>query len=434
MKRKSKNLLNLLLLVLVLCGAANSDAVSARNNSDGDGIFSAPGAQTGKTIIAGAKAKKIDELMRVYEQAGILSGTILVAEKGNVIYKRGFGYAHAEFKVPNQPDTKFRIASVSKPVVAILVMKLVEQGKISLDGRVSDYLPDFRKDANKITVRHLLSHTSGLPGGAGSLDGREMRDPVTRAELMKPSAENQLEFEPGTKMRYGGASYVVLAMIVEKIAGKPYGEVLRETIFEPLGMRDTGIEDAAGTVEMPPGARMRVKNPNPVIERLATGYVKTREGYIRAPYMDMSRANVSAAMHSTVEDLFRLDRALSNDKFFSKQSRELMFTPVLEDTALGWNVRNIAFEDLQKPLLRIFPEDALRLAPADLKMIYKGGDLWGFTSFWARLPEKDQTIIALLNGGNIYFNANAVRMTQGIVNILHDKPHFTPGEAEKPRS
>jgi CubicO group peptidase (beta-lactamase class C family) len=394
-------------------------------------LFSSLNAQA---IIEGAKAKKIDELMRAYEQAGILSGTILVAEKGNVIYKRGFGYAHAEFKVPNTPDTKFRIASVSKPVVAILVMKMVEQGKISLDARVSDYLPDFRKDANKITVRHLLSHTSGLPGGAGSLDGREMRDPVTREELMKPSAENPLEFEPGTKMRYGGASYVVLAMIVEKIAGKPYGEVLRETIFEPLGMRDTGIEDAAGTVEIPPGARMRVKNPNLVIERLATGYVKTPTGYIRAPFMDMSRANVSAAMHSTVEDLFRLDRALAEEKFLSKKSRELMFAPVLEDTALGWNVRNIAFEDLQKPLLRIFPEDALRGAPADLKMIYKGGDLWGFTSFWARLPEKDQTIIVLLNGGNIYFNTNAVRITQGIINILYDQPYSTPGEGGKNKS
>jgi hypothetical protein len=170
-----------------------------------------------------------------------------------------------------------------------------------------------------------------------------------------------------------------------------------------------------------------------VIERLATGYVKTPAGYVRAPYMDMSRANVSAAMHSTVEDLFRLDRALSDDKFLSKKSRELLFTPVLEDTSLGWNVRRVAFEDLRKPLLRIFPEDAIRAAPADLKMIYKGGDLWGFTSFWTRLPDKDQTIVVLLNGGNIYFNTDAVRMTQGIINILYDQPYFTPGETEKAR-
>jgi hypothetical protein len=108
-----------------------------------------------------------------------------------------------------------------------------------------------------------------------------------------------------------------------------------------------------------------------------------------------------------------------------------MFTPVLEDTSLGWNVRRVAFEDLQKPLLRIFPEDAIRAAPADLKMIYKGGDLWGFTSFWTRLPDKDQTIIVLLNGGNIYFNTNAIRITQGIINILYDQPYFMPGEPER---
>lgn len=384
--------------------------------------------QSSRVVIEGSKAKKIDELMRAYEREGLLSGSALVAEKGNVIFKRGFGYAHAEFKVPNAPDTKFRIASISKPIIAILMMKLVEQGKISLDAKMSDYLPDFRKDGNKTTIRQMLSHTSGIPGNVSSWDGREMRDPVTREELMKPSAENPLDFEPGTKMRYGGASYVLLAMIAEKVTGIPYEQALREIIFEPLGMRDTGIEDAASTVEAPPNARIRVKNPSPVIERLATGYVKTRDGYVRSPFMDMSRANASAAMHSTVEDMFLLDRALASDKLLSKQSKDLMFTPILEDVALGWNARNIAFSDLQESFLNIADLDRIRKDPADFKMIYKGGSLFGFTSLWLRLPETEQTIIILANGGHLYSNLDVYRMAQGILNILYDKPYVIPKE------
>jgi CubicO group peptidase (beta-lactamase class C family) len=384
--------------------------------------------KTGQTVVQGAKGNKIDELMQAYDREGLLSGTILVAEKGNVIYKRGFGYANVEFKVPNEINTKFRLASISKPIVAILVMKLVDQGKISLDAKLSDYLPDFRKDGNKITVRHLLSHTSGLPSGIGDFTRREMRDPISREGLLKTSTENPLDFEPGTRMRYGLAGYAVLSVIVEKMTGKPYEQALHENVLESLGMRDTGIEDAASSVARAANGRIILNNPQPVIERFASGYIKTRSGYLRAPYMDLSNGGAGASIYSTVEDLFLLDQALYTDKFLSKQSKELMFTPILEDTSLGWNVRNIAFADLQKPLLPVFSENPVRSEPADFKMIMKGGDVWGYTGYWVRVPEKEQTIIILLNGGNIFFNTDVVRMTQGILSILYDQPYVTPRE------
>lgn len=415
--RKIMILNKLLMLTFILFVPASADVYGQTSQ-----------IRTGQIIIQGTKGKKIDDLMQAYDREGLLSGTILVAEKGDVIYKRGFGYANAEFKVPNETNTRFRLASISKPIVAILVMKLVDQGKISLDGKLSDYLPDFRKDGDKITVRHLLSHTSGLPGGIGDFTRREMRDPVTREALLKNSAENPLDFEPGTRVRYGLAGFAVLSMIVEKATGKSYEQALRENVLEPLEMRDTGVEDAASTVQRAPNGRIILGNPQPVIERFATGYVKTRTGYLRAPYMDISNGGAGASIYSTVEDLFLLDQALSTDKLLSKQAKEQMFARVLEDYSLGWNVRNLALADLQKSALPIFPGDAIRTEAADFKMIMKGGDVWGYTGFWAKVREKEQTVIILLNGGGIAFNSDVIRMTHGILNILNDLSYVTPRE------
>ena len=408
--------------ILILLSAFFFSAFDART------AFGQASQKNGQTVIEGTKGKKIDDLMRAYEGEGLLSGSVLVAEKGNVVYKRGFGYANAEFKVPNAPDTKFRIASISKPIVAILVMRLIDQGKISLDAKLSDYLPDFRKDGDKITVRHLLSHTSGLPGGIPDFTAREMRDPATREELLKQAAENPLDFEPGTRVRYGLASYAVLSLIVEKVTGKPYEQVLRELVLEPAGMRDPGVENAAGAVVRAANGRIFLNNPQPVIEKFADGYVKIRNGYLRAPYTDISRGGAGATVYSTVEDLFRLDRALANDKFLSDQAKEQMFKPVLEGISLGWDVRNIAFSDLQQPILGVLPGNPIRAEPADFKMIMKGGDVWGYTGYWTRLPETDRTVIILLNGAGVAFNTDVVRMTQGILSVLFDQPYRTPRE------
>jgi CubicO group peptidase (beta-lactamase class C family) len=411
-------LYKLLIYVLIVSAVSNSLFTSGQTPQSGGG----------QIVVEGTKGRKIDELMQAYDREGLLSGTILVAEKGNVIYKRGFGYANVEFRVPNEPNTKFRLASVSKAIVAILVMKLVDQGKISLDGKLSDYLPGFRKDADKITVRHLLSHTSGLAGGIGDFTRREMRDPVSRDALLKTAAENPLDFEPGTRVRYGLAGFAVLSMIVEKVTGKTYEQALRENVLEPLGMRDTGIEDAAASVARTSGGRIILNNPQPVIERFATGYVKTRNGYLRAPYMDISTGGAGASVYSTVEDLFLLDHALSGDKLLSAQAKEQMFKPVLEDKSLGWDVRNLALSDLSRAVLPVLPGDAIRNEPADFRLIMKGGDVWGYTSFWARVPEKQQSVIILLNGAGIVFNTDVTRMTHGILSILNDQPYLTPRE------
>ena len=387
-----------------------------------------------RNISSGAKGQKIDDLLQAYYREGSLNGAVLVAERGKVIYKRGFGFANMEFRVPNEPNTKFRTASISKPIVAILALRLVEQGKLSLDAKVSDYLPDYRKDvADKVTVRHLLSHTSGIPDTLirPGLWEREIRDPFTAQELLARYSNGNLEFEPGTKLKYGTLNYVLLSLMIEKATGKSFEQAIRENVFDVVGMRDTGVEGASATVEGDQRGRTVLKGATPLIERMATGYVRTDRGFSRPPFMDMTHAAVGGSIYSTVEDLFLLDRALYGDKLLSKSLRDVMFTPVMGDTSLGWNIRELSFNDLQRPFLNIVdPPSAPHTGPADFKLVYKLGDVWGFSGVFARHVNEQHTIIILVNANmrGVYFDLATVRMWQAITSILYDKPYFTPRE------
>jgi len=397
-------------------------------------VFFSLTAVEAQTTIAAGKGKKIDELLQAYFREGLLNGSVLVAERGKVIYKRGFGFANAEFRVPNEPNTKFRIASISKPIVAVLAMRLIEQGKLSLDSKVSDFLPDYRKDvADKVTVKHLLSHTSGIPDTLvrPGLWEREKRDPFTPQELLARYSNGALEFEPGTQVKYGTMAFVLLSLMIEKATGKSFEQAMRDDVLAPAGMVDTGAEGASPIVVRNEQGRSALKGATPIIERLAKGYFKNGNGFGQTPFLDMTHAYAGGDMHSTVEDLFRLDRALYDDRFLSRQTREAMQTPILDDMSLSWNVRYLSFADLQQPFLNIIdPTKNLRPAPADFKIVYKLGDLWGYSGVFARFPNEEHAIAVLVNRNNrgVFFDLDTIRMWQAITSILYEKPYFTPRE------
>ena len=195
--------------------------------------------------LAQDKAAKIDELMAQYHKNNQFMGTVLVAESGKVIYKKGFGYANVEWEIPNTTDTRFRIGSITKQFTAMLILQLVEQGKVKLDGKVTDYLPDYRKETgDRVTVHHLLNHTSGIPSYTGmpTFFKDVSRNPYGVEEFVKKYASGDLEFEPGSKFVYNNSGYFLLGAIIEKVTGKPYDQVLKENILDPLGMKDTGYD------------------------------------------------------------------------------------------------------------------------------------------------------------------------------------------------
>jgi CubicO group peptidase (beta-lactamase class C family) len=329
------------------------------------------------------KIQKIDELAQKYYDLGQFNGAVLVAEGGNIIFAKGFGYADMEKKIPNGPATKFRLASVSKQFTAALIMQLVETGKIKLEGKLSDYLPYYRKDiGEKITIHQILSHTSGL---ANYTDNRkfmeeEAKNKVVPKDFVLKYCSEDLIFEPGTKWEYSNSGYFILGAVIEEVTGKTYETVLQENIFTPLGMKNSGLE-----------------NSSREYENKASGYSYAFGEFKPARFLEMSIPFSAGSIYSTVEDMFIWDRALYTEKVLTNASKEKMFTPVLNNYGYGWQI-------IEQPI-----------GDKKLKVITHSGGIFGFNSLETRLVDEDKFIMVLNN----FESGNLNQLTLGIVNILY---------------
>ena len=342
-------------------------------------------------VLAQDKAAKIQEVLALAHKYRQFNGTALVAENGKVIYKQGFGLANMEWNIPNTPDTRFRLGSITKQFTAALTLQLVEQGKIKLDGKVSDYLPDYRKDVGqKVTIHHLLTHTSGIPSYTSQPGFFEnvSRNPYKVGDFVTKYASGDLEFEPGSRFVYNNSGYFLLGAIIERITGKSYAQALKDNILDPAGMKNTGYD-----------------LHNPLIPKRAAGYRKTADGYENAAYLDMSIPYAAGSMYSTVEDLYLWDQALYTDKLLSAASKDLMFKPFLQEYAYGWGVRNASFKHNDQPV----------------QIIEHGGGINGFTTVITRFPKEKNLIVLLDNSGQ-----NVERLSGIIGSILYNQPYDPP--------
>src|ERR1051326_8580269 len=339
-------------------------------------------------------AAKIQEMLALAHKYRQFNGSALVAESGKVVYKGAFGMANMEWNIPNTPDTKFRLGSITKQFTATLILQLVEQGKIKLDGKLSDYLPDYRKDTGaKVTIHNLLSHTSGIPSYT-SLPGffqDVSRNPFTVDDFIKKYASGDLEFEPGTKFVYDNSGYFLLGAIIEKVTGKPYEQVLQENIFAPLGMKNSGY-DHWGTI----------------ISKRATGYTRSARGFQTAPYLDMSIPYAAGSLYSTVEDLYLWDQALYGEKILSAKSKELMFKPNLNNYGYGFVITKAT---LAPPTKLAVP------------VIQHNGGINGFNTTIVRMTNDKRLIVLLDNAEDGQYLDN---IALGIMSVLYDQPYDMP--------
>jgi len=342
--------------------------------------------------LAQDRAAKIQEVLALAHKYRQFNGAALVAENGKVVYKGAFGMANIEWNIPNAPDTKFRLGSITKQFTAMLTLQLIEQGKIKLDGKITDYLPDYRKDVGeKVTVHHLLTHTSGIPSYTdqpGFLENVS-RNPYKVSEFVKKYASGDLQFEPGSKFSYNNSGYFLLGAIIEQVTGKSYEQALKENILDPAGMKNTGYD-----------------HHNTIIPKRASGYSKTPDGYTNALYIDMSIPYAAGSMYSTVEDLYLWDQALYTDKLISAQSKALMYKPFLDDYAYGWVIRNASFKQNDKPV----------------QVISHDGGINGFTTTIVRYPNEKNLIVMLDNTGSGYLN----RLSESLAKILYNQPYEPP--------
>ncbi|QDV36102.1 serine hydrolase [Tautonia plasticadhaerens] len=267
---------------------------------------------------------RLEEYMEAADAVQKFNGSVIVTKDGEPLLARGYGLANFEHEVPNTPGTKFRLASVTKQFTAMAALILAERGKLGLDDPISEHLPETPESWGGVTIRHLLTHTSGIPSYTGLSGFFEEKSilPLSQEELIGLVRDLPLEFEPGSEYRYNNSGYFLLGMIIERASGSTYESFLREEIFEPLGMEDSGY-DRAG----------------PILKGRASGYERVGELVRNSRYLDMGLPFSAGALYSTVEDLARWDRALAEGKLISGESYEAMWTPVKDDYAFGWLVR-----------------------------------------------------------------------------------------------
>lgn len=339
------------------------------------------------TLAAADKAQQIDALVRQYAELGQFGGAVLVAESGKVILERGYGLANMEWRVPNTPDTRFRLGSITKQFTATVIMQLVEEGKLSLDARLVDVLPGYRKDTGeKVTVRHLLNHTSGIPSYTSDprFKSEVSRNPYTVADMVSKLCSGDLEFEPGGTFKYNNCGYVLLGAIIERLDGRPYEAALKARVLDRVGMADTGYD------------RSEV-----ILERRAQGYERTPEGPVNASFIDMSLPYAAGALYSTVLDLYKWDQALYGETVLTERAKAQMFTPGRGAYGFGWGIT-------KRPI---------GAGTAERTVVSHGGGIDGFTSLIARVPADRHLVVLLNNGGSSRLEA----MSAGIWDVLYGR-------------
>ena len=347
-------------------------------------------------VSAQAKVDKLDKLISTYAEYGTFNGSVLVAEKGKVIYKKGFGLADMEWNIPNQSDTKHRLGSITKQFTAMLIIQLVEQGKLKLDVPISTYLPDYpKKNGDIITIHHLLTHSSGIPNMT-SFPGfvkDVMRKSYSPAQLVNISADSTLQFKPGERFAYSNSGYLLLGYIIEKVTGKSYEQVLQENIFTPLKMNNTGY-DHHGTL----------------LKNRASGYEKNGRSYVNANFIDMSVPHAAGALYSTVEDLYLWDQALYGNQLLRKENMDLLFTKHMPSGGghygYGWNIGEMPLGNTAERI----------------GTIGHGGGINGFNTQLTRIPSDKSFIVLLNNTGEAPLN----EMTNAIAAIIYDKSYNLP--------
>lgn len=304
--------------------------------------------------------KQARELITPYLEAESFSGSILVAKDGAPVWRESFGAADREWDVANTADTKFRLGSITKQFTATAILQLADQGKLSVDDPISKYYADAPATWSKVTIKHLLTHTSGIPSYTAlpKFFETSSKQPLTPDGIIKLTRDMPLEFEPGTKYNYDNTGYILLGYVIEKVSGETYADYVTKHIFAPLGMKDTGY-DVSGVV----------------LRHRASGYQGSKDGWKNADYLDMTLPYAAGSLYSTTGDLLIWDRALADGKILTPASRQAMFTDYGHEYGFGWRIDTVG----------------------DHQLIGHGGGINGFSTGISRYPKDGVVAVVLAN-------------------------------------
>ena len=303
---------------------------------------------------------KVDALMRTYT-GDVPGAAVLVLRDGRPVVRAGYGLADLETGTPATPETNSRLASVTKQFTAAGILLLAEGGRLTIDDRAHDWLPSLPKAAETVTIRHLLTHTSGL------IDYEDVIPETFAAQLQDADVLRLLEtqdrsyFRPGTGYRYSNGGYALLALIVQRASGKSFATMLRERIFRPLGMTNTvAYEEGISTVN-----------------NRAVGYTEDAGRWNRTDQDQTSAVLGDGGIYSSIDDLAKWDAALYDRRLLHPSSLRAAFTAATHtddpeiEYGYGWRITG--------------------------ETLWHSGESVGFRNVIVRYPKRHLTVVVLTN-------------------------------------
>lgn len=345
-------------------------------------------AQRAPRSARAAVVARLDSLARAFVASGQTPGLAVFVLRGNdTLLLRGYGFADLEDSTPVTPRTVFRIGSITKQFTAALVMQQVEEGRISLDDTIQKFLPGYPAQGHRVTVRHLLTHTSGIRSYTelGAETERVMRLDLPEDSLIALFASRPFDFAPGERYHYDNSGYYLLGVILEKATGRTYEQLLQGRLFTPLGLRDT-----------------RYCSTGPIVPHRAQGYERGPGGWVNADWISMTLPFAAGALCSTVLDLVQWTRALWSEAVVDSATlREMTTSGRLNDgSATGYGF-GLMLDTL-----------------GGHRQVAHGGAINGFQAVLAHYPDDSVTLAVLANS----VNARPAQLAQRLARVALGLP------------
>lgn len=339
-------------------------------------------------------ATRIDAAIAPYFKPDAPGASVIVVKDGKTIFRKGYGMADVAKGIPMDAGAQHRIGSVTKQFTSTAILMLAEEGKLSVSDDITKYLPDYPTKGKKITIEHLLTHTSGIMSYTSKPSFREGIEQDMAVNAMIDTFKNDpLTFEPGSEYRYNNSGYFLLGAIIEKVSGMPYAQFVERRIFTPLGMLDTAYE-----------GHEKGKAPR------AAGHTVRPTGYAPSTRMSVTQPYAAGAIVSTVDDMARWDAAVSSGKLLKRSSWQRAFTPYTLTTGVntsygyGWHLGTL--------------QGTQRIA--------HGGGIPGFSAHAMRLPQKKVYAVVLANNDRLPVSTEVVAARAAAIAIGKPFPVLAP--------
>ena len=318
-------------------------------------------------LFAQSSIQKHDELLASEFTPDGPGATVLIAKGDEILYRKAFGMANMELGVEMKPEHVFRLGSITKQFTSVAILKLQEEGKLSVKDPLTKFLPDYPTQEKEILIEHLLTHTSGIKSMTDMPSFFDLvRQDMTPEEVVDFFKNERMEFDPGEGYTYNNSGYFLLGVIIEKITGKSYAEYIEQEIFQPLGMKDSHYDSY-----------------DKIIPKRADGYMENGEGLANATYLSTTLPYAAGSLISNVDDMLTWNKAINDYKVISKESLKQAFTPY---TLKNGNQIGYAFG---------WDTGKLQNSPT----VQHGGGIFGFRTQGIYFPEEEVYVIVMSNCG-----------------------------------